>query len=279
MRCISPFVGAKAAFPCGQCMPCRLNRRRIWSHRILLEASQHDENAFVTVTYRDDCCPVSLDPVCLRNFIKRLRKAYVGATFRYYAVGEYGDRTGRPHYHLALFGYPPCSGSRQLGECTCNPCSTVRKAWGFGHVFVGILAPESAQYIAGYVVKKLQSGHPELRGRYPEFSRMSRNGIGGIGVGACPSVSSKLMQLRSMEVKLLDVPVALRHGSKKLPLGRYLRGKIREAVFGDKACPVPVDSEELRAVREYAFHVGKSVKSVYAELAGQARSYSSRGKI
>ena len=44
-------------FGCGQCLPCRVNKRRLWTNRIMLESMCHDDNAFVTLTYNDDNIP------------------------------------------------------------------------------------------------------------------------------------------------------------------------------------------------------------------------------
>lgn len=58
MLCKNPYVSsAGRIFGCGQCMPCRFNKRRIWSHRIMLEAGQYKDNAFVTLSYADDYLP------------------------------------------------------------------------------------------------------------------------------------------------------------------------------------------------------------------------------
>ena len=37
-------------------------------------------------------------------FMKRLRKKYSDDRIRFYACGEYGSETFRPHYHAILFG-------------------------------------------------------------------------------------------------------------------------------------------------------------------------------
>lgn len=106
------------AFGCGQCLPCRVNRRRIWTHRIMLEAAQYHDNSFVTLTYDEEKLPVDLSvtPRTLQLFMKRLRKVYPNR-IRYFGVGEYGDQTMRPHYHLALFNFASCA----RGQTVASP--------------------------------------------------------------------------------------------------------------------------------------------------------------
>lgn len=169
--CKKPFVKGISPFPCGQCLPCRLNRRRLWTHRLLLEQHSHEFSSFATLTYSDDALPAgnTLVPKHTQDWLKRLR-ALLGPArpLRYYLVGEYGDESQRPHYHAALFGL-----SHLEGEL-------LRTSWGHGHIQLGTLTKESAQYIAGYVTKKMTApDDPRLQGRHPEFARMSlRPGIG-----------------------------------------------------------------------------------------------------
>lgn len=160
MRCLKPYIApGKFAWPCGDCIPCRANRRRIWTHRMMLESFYHAENSFVTLTYSDANLPTngSLYPEHLKGWLKRLRERIAPQRIRYFAVGEYGDRTERPHYHAAVFGFMPCTGGvlSRRGECPCRSCTLVRESWGFGHVMVAELSFKSAAYIAGYVVKKM----------------------------------------------------------------------------------------------------------------------------
>lgn len=242
-------VSTEAAFPCGQCLPCRVNKRRIWAHRIKLEALSHSSSVFLTLTYDDDNLPqefvdpdtgelftdCTLSPDHHREFMYRLRtrfrRANNGAQLRFYMVGEYGEKTQRPHYHYALFGYPQCRdrGSYWLGKkfvpCSCPPCKFISEVWGKGHIFIGELNVESANYIAQYVTKKMTSkDDPRLFGRFPEFSRSSRNpGIAGYIVD---NIASQL-KLYNKDGKD-DLPTVLLHGKHQLPLGRYLSDKLHE---------------------------------------------------
>lgn len=54
---------------------------------------------FVTLTYEVD--PLQVYKRDLQGFFKRARKA--GFQFRYFALGDYGDTFGRPHYHVIFF--------------------------------------------------------------------------------------------------------------------------------------------------------------------------------
>lgn len=255
MLCKKPFHKGGAAFGCGQCMPCRINRRRLWSHRIVLEALVSSSASFLTMTYADECLPPagSLDPRHCQLFLKRVRKH---TPLRYFLVGEYGDQTERPHYHAALFGVPPCGCDFRCPDPRCH-CIQFKKDWGMGNLYWGDLTLQSAQYIAGYVTKKLTAkDDARLNGRYPEFARMSLRP--GIGASALADVASALFNKHGWNevARTGDVPSMLRHGSSKLPLGRYLRRKLREHMNfadlkgGDTGVDVFKKSLEMQAMYE-----------------------------
>lgn len=280
MLCKKPFHMKGAAFGCGQCMPCRINRRRIWSHRILLEALVSPSASFLTLTYGPEFIPDggSLVPRDLTLFLKRLRKH---RRLRYFAVGEYGDFSERPHYHAALFGVGP------------EDVDVVRQCWGLGFVMLGELTLQSASYIAGYVTKKLTSKTDvRLNGRYPEFARMSlRPGIGAL---AMSDVASEILSERGQNevARIGDVPAVLRHGSRLHPLGRYLRRRLREqsgVEANDTGADIFKKSAELQAMYENykksspskAFAVYQKEKEDQKVLNQEARFkiFNQRGKL
>ena len=182
---------------CGQCRGCRLEQRRQWAMRIVHEASLHEDNCFLTLTYDDAHLPAdrSLSKRDLQLFVKRLRKqeAKVDRRFRYFGVGEYGGRTGRPHYHLCMFGFDP--GDKRylasVGDHKVYLSPEVERAWPLGLHQVGSLTEKSARYVAGYVQKKVHRApgratvdvvdrdSGQVFAVTPEFAQMSRRpGIG-----------------------------------------------------------------------------------------------------
>lgn len=237
----------------------------------MLEAMQHEQNSFVTLTYAPENEPWELKPDDLRLFLYRLRKALRPGRIRYYAVGEYGDKSFRPHFHMALFG----AGCEPDGRrtCQCLVCSAVRETWGVGHTFCATLEERSAQYICGYVVKKMTSlKDSRLAGRHPEFARMSLRP--GIGAGAIPDVASVVMQYRS-DAQLLasDVPATLTHGGKEKPLGRYLRKMLRRHCGIPENAPAQVVEalrQGLLPVFDYArAHTPRGAPGLYREVVKQ----------
>lgn len=232
MLCAKPFRQGVLEYGCGQCRSCRLNRRRVWTSRLMLERDLHEASSFLTLTYRKECLPHggNLVPEHLQSFLKRLRARLDPVRIRFYGVGEYGDITVRPHYHVCVFGYFPVDHLAPPRVCQCAVCSS----WPYGHCDVGTVTEQSAAYVAGYVMNKLcHKEYIGVLGLVPEFSRMSlRPGIGGDAV----------LPLRDALVDGdgvihpacdVDVPSVIRSGGKRYPLGRYLRSRLRKAFGGD----------------------------------------------
>lgn len=181
---------------CGRCTGCRLERSRQWALRIMHETTLHQaqECWFLTLTYDDLHLPEN-ENLELRDwqlFAKRWRKNH--GKFRYYAVGEYGGQTGRPHYHACVwgmkFGVLETLGKSKKGNDN-RMAPELESTWGKGRTAVGSLTWQSASYVARYIMdKKTGNDAPahyqglnldtgEIFERVPEFSVMSRRpGIG-----------------------------------------------------------------------------------------------------
>lgn len=245
----------------------------------MAEAAQYSDNTFVTLTYSED--RVSLAPGDLRDFIKRLRSRVAPHRFRFYAVGEYGDKTQRPHYHACLFNFPTCLRGRsrysKLFTTCCSSCELVRETWGHGHVYLGAVEPASAEYVARYVVKKLTNKDDErLNGRHPEFARMSLKP--GIGAHAMFDVADTLLNYQNTLDAMGDVPGELMVGKARKPIGRYLRKKLRSYVGRDEKAPqatmdkIAADLRPLRlAARQDAQNPSLKAKMIEASSGARAR--------
>lgn len=196
------------SLPCGQCLGCRLNHAESWAIRMVHESRGHDENSFLTLTYNDEHLPVhnNLDYRALTLFIKRLRKALSYTPYKnkvkYYAVGEYGEKFSRPHYHVILFGFDFSYKLRYKGienhltdEYQKNgklyrEYSFLNDLWSMGKCNVGDVNYNTCMYVAKYVTKKVNGRNKdshytkllsdgELVEYTPEKSYMSRkNAIG-----------------------------------------------------------------------------------------------------
>ena len=85
---------AQLQIPCGRCIGCRLDRSLSWALRCVHEASMHDENCFITLTFNDEHLAKnkSLKVSDFQNFLKRLRQFISPRKVRYFHCGEYGSK-------------------------------------------------------------------------------------------------------------------------------------------------------------------------------------------
>lgn len=213
-------------FPCGRCLPCKLNKARTWQHRIMLETKSHAFSIFVTLTYAEEYVPFNmqgdliLQKKDLQKFLKRLRRKY-NAPIRYFAVGEYGDRTDRPHYHLCIFGM-------SIEDTPCIESAWSKKHECIGNIHTGNVEKESARYIAGYTIKKLTNkDDSRLYGRTPEFMLSSRRG-GGIGSQEVRRIGKILKENPHYDCEEISTQFTI--GGKQFPLGQYLTQILRDTL-------------------------------------------------
>lgn len=181
------FIDLRQSVACGQCIGCRLERSAQWATRCVHEASLHQVNSFVTLTYNDQHLPLdgSVNKRHVQLFLKRLRKIHAPAALRYFACGEYGDQLQRPHYHALLFGID-FADKRQHSLGKSGPLfvsDLLDETWRMGHCFIGSVTSRSAGYVARYCLKKVNGplADAHYQGRSPEFLLMSRRP--GLGSG------------------------------------------------------------------------------------------------
>lgn len=179
MACANPFLmqinKKKYKIPCGWCMACRIDKANQWRDRILFEC-QKKPATFVTLTYDDEHINTneSLEKQEAINFIKRFRENTRRhgrkENFKYYLVGEYGDRFGRPHYHAILM------------NISCfTYADEIEKAWGKGQIKTSPAKTGSIGYVLKYIQKQAHQEQAEeiydKQGLERPFAIMSK-GIG-----------------------------------------------------------------------------------------------------
>jgi len=205
---------------------------------------------FATLTYDDDHLPkdLSLSLGDCQKFIKRLRKNSKNKV-RYYLGAEYGTYGKRPHYHVILFGLSKAD------------TKTIELSWGLGYVYVGDVNHDSASYVAGYTLKKLDS-LAAYNGRKPEFSLMSRR----------PGIGADYLKTNTEWLKNNGFCIAK---GNKVAMPRY---------YADKVFTTPEDKELLHQKRQQVINEGfalsqqKSGVSVDYQVSDYQRSERAQGE-
>lgn len=153
------------------------------------ENAKITENGFMTLVKAD-----------FQKFMKRLRKLN-NEKLVYYAVGEYGGKTNRPHYHAIIFN------SNQ---------ETISKAWKKGQIHIGSVNERSVGYTLKYISKEKKPTF-NRDDREPEFSLMSK----GIGKNYLTN-SMKKWHYND----LLNRMYCVAQDGIKIPMPRYYKDKL-----------------------------------------------------
>lgn len=224
--------------PCGKCVGCRADQALAWSIRCYHEASLYPQNSFLTLTYADPP-PDKLDKVHLQKFIRALRDD--GVKFRYFACGEYGDATKRPHYHASVFGQDFLGKSAKVSE-GYYVSDYLQSKWGYGHIQVAPFNMQTACYVAGYVGKKI--------GQEDDGFKLQSNGLGFDWLARhWPEVRANGFVV--IEGRKLPVPAAyLRRAEEKLGNVLDVVKAQRKARFDDMDIEKKIDLRREAAAKE-----------------------------
>ena len=153
----SAYTEKEVFVPCRKCVECVQVYSNNWAVRCMLEAKSHSENCFITLTYDEQHVPESVSVREMQLFLKRLRKALGKKKIRYFCCGEYGEKSGRPHYHLILFGVSFSADRQYLKQDRRGnvifTSPTLSRLWKNGFHSIGDLTFDSAKYCAKYMQK------------------------------------------------------------------------------------------------------------------------------
>ena len=148
-----PVLGksVKLVVPCGKCHFCLHRKQNAWIYRAFNHSQYFKYKFFVTLTFNPENypCESEQDFRHLQLFFKRFRKNNGNIRFTYFAVSEFGRRTGRFHYHFLYFSNTPISRTSFKQK--------VEEAWKLGFVHVGSVSNQSIAYVTKYSVKDNKS--------------------------------------------------------------------------------------------------------------------------
>lgn len=183
---------------------------------------------FLTFTYEDP--PITKNGLWtlkindFQLYMKALRKR-AGAGLKFYAVGEYGPLTLRPHYHVIIFN---CSlqsiiNSRSL-EALRYPQHYLNgkfeyhnTLWLHGHITIGLVNVKSIRYTLKYISKPLTVPLYTGDDRHKEKSWMSK------GLGLSYLTPQTIQYHRALPHERLFTII---DGGVKVGLPRYYKEKI-----------------------------------------------------
>lgn len=244
--------------PCGQCTGCRMDYAREWANRLMLELESYKDDLdschFITLTISDDHIdsigdeqsskrgeipslhvlrPV-VDPdtglvtawshsLCKRDlqlFLKRLRRQHPDDRIRFFACGEYGSDSARPHYHLIVFGLHldlddlKFYKKSKLGYDYKNS-NSIEKIWPYGYNVVAPVTWESCCYVARYMMKKIKG---EGKYIYDKFNLQEPYTV----CSRRPGLASQYYKDHGLDSEVSRIVIGTKQGSRAFPPPRYL---------------------------------------------------------
>lgn len=252
--------------PCGKCVICRNKKAREWSFRAMCEnATAETQPIFITLTYNNTHLPKSgIFKEEIQLFMKRLRikldRLYIKHNLRYFACGEYGSKSGRPHYHMIIWNFP-------YFETAHRRLSIIESAWS---VPTGQYAKNGSpitdklgfcycvpceQGAISYVMKYMRKEHTPPAGMNPVFFLSSRKN-GGIGA----AYARKFKDYYRIHPEQLDMTVLDPYSGKSITMTipQYYK-----RIF--YPCLSQIISKEVRdAHKKLCYHI--SMRHTYFEL-------------
>ncbi|GBR76114.1 hypothetical protein NO2_0721 [Candidatus Termititenax persephonae] len=206
--------------PCEKCIECKAKNAQAWAARAYLESTKYKNGIFLTLSYNDENLPIgklgnpTLKKEDITLFKKRLRKTLGKTEIRTFECGEYGEKRGRPHYHMIIWNYKPEDGrviKQNISGDTLWASTKLEKIWGKGIILYGNVTYESAAYVARYVNKKREKKQL-MKDQENVYINMSRKR--GIGLDAWENYKKKYQELDG-------IYIPTKNGTKIIKIPRY----------------------------------------------------------
>lgn len=247
---------------CGVCPQCKKQYVNNWLMRILHEKKYKKKGMFITLTYDDDSLvnekrklngkefyrrrvnkygQAILEKKDLQDFIKKVRKKVEEVKNKlrinygkisYLGCGEYGDKTGRPHYHMIILG---------LDYVNEMDVDIIKESWKHGMVDIGTAQEESIRYTLKYIDKKFNG---EML--FSEYVSLDMTPVF--------KVSSKNIGLEWLvdNYERIIIDGGIYSKGKVLPVPRYYRKKLKEILTNEEYDKFLLNDLKNRKDRELA---------------------------
>lgn len=246
MKCVNPrklqnqsATGVSDAYlqvSCGKCYACLANRRRSWLFRLYNEHLSSLFSVFCTFTIDDDHNDGYVHKQDLQKFFKRLRHY---EDFTYYAIGEYGTNTYRPHYHAVLFFK-----SMSDDKVVLDYYYLINSLWSKGFCAPAAVTYRRLNYVLHYHTR------PKIVNNKPTFQLFSK----GMGIDFLDDEMIDYL-VRTKQTTIKD------YNGNTYVIPRYYRKKLIEQGYElDPPTPRVYNSDNWRDRMEKAF--GKKVYQI-----------------
>jgi hypothetical protein len=230
---------------------------------------------FLTLTYSPENVPLvkqwhmymamTLQKKDIQDFNKRLRLAIMqedtrylkqsektgnwSPKYRYFACGEYGPQTERPHYHIIAYNIPH---EYFIWDSIHEKyySKELEKIWGKGTIEVAEITHGRAHYVTKHHMFPLDNLSQRLGSRERPFAIMSTKP--GIGLNYIDD------DITDYFLRTKNSYATLKNGARS-PLGRYYKEKIREAISDPEAI-----REAQKKAKDYAENQKQKERETYA---------------
>nr|DAM15699.1 MAG TPA: Replication associated protein [Microviridae sp.] len=281
--------------PCGQCPACKMTAASSWANRMEMELPYHKNAWFLTLTYDDDHVPwsynnelgidintgevtvenLTLNFKDLQDFWKRLRRymEYHGTAeyeiiveedgtqklkpkFCYFASGEYGGKTKRPHYHAIAYDIPIKENElkvyKKKNGIVYYNCEWLNKIWGNGHLVIAPAEWKAMAYTARYTTKKIYGKGAKEKylemGILPEKCLMSKSPA--IGARYYYDHAAEIYEKDKIQLKNGKVCKPPRYFDKLFDLEHSEAKPLSDKeIEGMEDTTIKAESEELKAIK------------------------------
>ena len=178
---------------CGKCDTCKREKAQEWAIKLINESKYHKKACFITLTFDNKILldknskavkyganasfvfNINNSKEYFKKFIKRVRKKFSDKSIIFFHIGEYGEKTHRPHHHCILYGINFEEDRFEIEKSKSGKTQyfskTLAELWACGRCTVQDLNSNNTIYICQYTLKKFKNN--ELNKKYKSIMSFS----------------------------------------------------------------------------------------------------------